>query len=97
MKNWYYLTTYGLCSLNCSGVYVVHYHTKNSGGKMNSRFNIITAVTYRIECILKTVFEFMLSQMTKPKSNLCNIFDYIIDLNRIMAIKIRIRRRPYEF
>ena len=64
---------------------------------MNSRFNIITAVTYRIDCILKTVFEFMLSQMTKPKSNLCNIFDYIIDLNRIMAIKIRIRRRPYGF
>ena len=36
---------------------------------INSRFNIITAVTYRIECILKAVFEFMLSQMTKFKSN----------------------------
>ena len=32
---------------------------------MNSRFNIIAAVTYRIECILKTAFEFMHSQMTK--------------------------------
>ena len=57
---------------------------------MNSRFNIITAGTYRIECILKAVFEFMLSQMTS--SNLCNIFDY----DRIMAIEKRIRR-PYEF
>ena len=36
---------------------------------------------------------FMLSQMTKSKSNSCNIFDS----NRIMAIKKRIRRRPYEF
>ena len=57
---------------------------------MNSRFNIITAV---IELILKTMFEFMLSQMTKSKSNSCNIFDS----DRIMAIKKRIRRRPYEF
>ena len=30
--------------------------------KLNS--NIINAVTYRIECILKAVLEFMLSQMT---------------------------------
>ena len=60
---------------------------------MNSRFNIITAVTNRIECILKTAFEFMLSQMTKSKSNSCNMFDSY----RIMAIKKRIRRRPYEF
>ena len=61
--------------------------------KMNSKFNIITAVTYRIECILKAVFEFMMSQITKSKSNLCNVFDS----DKIMAIKKRIRRRPYEF
>ena len=60
---------------------------------MNSRFNIITAVINRIECILKAVFEFMLSQMTKFKSNSCNIFDS----NRIMTIKKQIRRRLYEF
>ena len=60
---------------------------------MNSIFNIITAVTYRIDCILKAVFDLMLSQMTKSKSNSCNIFDS----DRIMAIKKRIRRRPYEF
>ena len=60
---------------------------------MNSRFNIITAVTYRIERILKAVFEFMLSQMAKSKSNSSNIFDP----DRIMAIKKRIRRRPHEF
>ena len=60
---------------------------------MNSRFNIITAGTYRIECILKAVFEFMLSQITKLKSNLCSIFDS----DSIMAIKKRIRRRPFEF
>ena len=60
---------------------------------MNTRFNIITAVTYRIECILKAVSESMLSQMTKCKSNLCNI----LDSDRIMAIKKRIRRRLYEF
>ena len=39
---------------------------------MNSRFNIIIVVTYRIDCILKAVFEFMLSQMTKSKSNTFN-------------------------
>ena len=60
---------------------------------MNSRFNIITAVTYRIECILKAVFEFMLLQMTNSKSSLCNIFD----TDRIMAIKKQIRGRPYAF
>ena len=32
-------------------------------------------VPYRIECIVKAVFEFMLSQMTKSISNSCNIFD----------------------
>ena len=61
--------------------------------KLNSIFNIINVVTYRIECILKAVLEFMLSQMTKSKSNSCNIFDP----DRIMAIKKQIRRRPYEF
>ena len=60
---------------------------------MNSRFNIITAVTYRIERILKAVFEFMLSQMAKSKSDSSNIFDP----DRIMAIKKQIRRRPHEF
>ena len=60
---------------------------------MNSRFNIITTVAYRIQCILKAVFEFMFSQMTKSKSNLC----YTFDSDKIMAIKKRIRRRPYEF
>ena len=60
---------------------------------MNSRFNIITAVTYRIECILKAVLEFMLSQMTKFKSNSCNIFDS----DRIMTIKKQIRRRLHQF
>ena len=60
---------------------------------MNSRFNIITAVINRIECILKAAFEFMLSQMTKFKSNSCNIFDS----DRIMTIKKQIRRRFYEF
>ena len=60
---------------------------------MNSRFNIITTVAYRIQCILKALFEFMYSQMTKSKSNSC----YIFDSDRIMAIKKRIRRRPYEF
>ena len=59
---------------------------------MNSRFNIITAVTYRIQCILKAVFEFMPSQMTKSNLNSCKIFAS----DRIMAIKKRIRRRPYE-
>ena len=56
---------------------------------MNSRFNSIAAVTYQIECILKALFEFVLSQMTKSKLNSCNIFD----ADRIMAIKKRIRRR----
>ena len=60
---------------------------------MNSRFNIITAVTNRIECILKTAFEFMLSQMTKSKSNSCNIFDSY----RIMAIKKRIEEGRMNF
>ena len=60
---------------------------------MISKFNIIIAVTYRIACILKAMFEFILSQMTKSKSNSCNIFDS----DRIMAIKKRIRRRSYEF
>ena len=60
---------------------------------MNSRFNIITAVTFTIQCILKTVFEFMLSQMTKSKWNSFNIFDS----DRIMAIKKRIRKTPSEF
>ena len=50
---------------------------------MNSRFNIITTVAYRIQCILKAVFEFMFSQMTKSKSNSCYIFDF----DRIMAVK----------
>ena len=45
------------------------------------------------QCILKAVFEFMFSQMAKSKSNSC----YIFDLDRIMAIKKRIRRRLYEF
>ena len=58
---------------------------------MNSRFNIITTVTYRIQCILKVVFKFM--QMTKFKSNSCNIFDS----DKIMAIKKRIRRRLHQF
>ena len=60
---------------------------------MNSRFNIITAITYSIECFLKALLEFMLSQMTKSKSTLCNIFDF----DRIMAIKKQIGGRPYEF
>ena len=60
---------------------------------MNSRFNIITVVTNRIDCILKAVLDFMLSQMTKSKSNSCNIFDS----DRIMAIRKRIIRRLYEF
>ena len=60
---------------------------------MNSRVNIITAVIYRIECILKAAFEFMFLQMTKSKSNSCNLFDS----DRMMAIKKRIRRMPYEF
>ena len=32
---------------------------------MNSRFNIITVVTHRINCVLEAIFEFMLSQVTK--------------------------------
>ena len=60
---------------------------------MNSRFSIITAITYSIECFLKALLEFMLSQMTKPNSTSHNIFDF----DRIMAIKKQIRRRPYEF
>ena len=56
-------------------MYDVHYWVRNSGGKkINSGFNIITTVTYRIECILKAVIEFMLSQMTKSKSNSIIIF-----------------------
>ena len=61
--------------------------------KMNSRFYIITAVTYRIESILKAVLEFMLSQMTQSKSKSCNTFDS----DRISAIEKRIRRRSCEF
>ena len=61
--------------------------------KMNSRFNIIIAVTYKIECILEAAFEFMLSQLTKPNSSSCNIFDS----DRIMTVKKQIRRRSYEF
>ena len=60
---------------------------------MNSRFNIIIVVTNRIDCILKPVLDFMLSQMTKSKSNSCNIFGS----DRIMAIRKRIIRRLYEF
>ena len=69
----------------------VLYYIRDSGGKMNSRFNSV--VTYRIECILKAVLESMLPQMGKFKSNSRNIFDS----DRIMAIKKRIRRRLYEF
>ena len=53
---------------------------------MNSRFNIITKVAYRIQCILKAVFEFMFSQIAMSRSNSC----YIFDSDRIMAIKKRI-------
>ena len=58
---------------------------------MNSGFNIITTVTYRIECILKAVIEFMLSQMTKSKSNSIIIFYS----DGIIAFGGRIRGRPY--
>ena len=60
---------------------------------MNSRFNITTTVTYRIQCILKAAFEFMLSQMTKFKSNSCNIFDS----DTIMAIKIELEEDRMNF
>ena len=60
---------------------------------MNSRFNIITTVTYRIQCILKAVFEFMLSQMTKSKWNSCNIFDS----DRIVAIKNELEEGRLNF
>ena len=53
---------------------------------MNGRFNIITAVTYRIDCVLEATFEFMLSEVTKTTSNLCNIFAS----DRIMGIKKQI-------
>ena len=59
---------------------------------MNSRFNIITVVTNRIDCILRAVLDFMLSQMTKSNSNSCNIFDS----DRIMAIRKRIMRSLSE-
>ena len=59
---------------------------------MNGRFNINTAVTFRIDCVLEATFEFMLSEVTKTTSNLCNIFAF----DRIMGIKKRIRRRPCE-
>ena len=73
-------------------MYDVHYWVRNSGGKkMNSGFNIITTVTYRIECILKAVIEFMLSQMTKSKSNSIIIFYS----DGIIAFGGRIRGRPY--
>ena len=52
----------------------------------------VTAVTCRIDCVLKVMFEFMLSQVAQTKSNSCNLFD----CDRILTIKKRIRRRPYE-
>ena len=43
---------------------------------MNSRFNIITTVTYKIQCILKAVTKLRYPlAMTKSKSSSCNIFD----------------------
>ena len=60
---------------------------------MNSRFNIITTVAYRIQCILKAVFEFMFSQMTKSKS--IRVV-YLIPIG-LWQSKKQIRRRPYEF
>ena len=60
---------------------------------MNGRFNIVNAVAYRINCITEPAFEFMLSQVTKTKSNMCNIFDS----DTIMPIKKQTRRRPCEF
>ena len=62
---------------------------------MNSRFNIIITVAYRIQSILKAAFQFMFQQMTKSKSNSLYIVDF--DSDRIMAIKKRIRKRPHEF
>ena len=47
---------------------------------MKSRFNIITVATYRIDCILKAVFQFMLSQITMSKSNTSNLVIYLIPI-----------------
>ena len=55
---------------------------------MNGKFNVITAVAYKINCVLEAMFEFMLSQVAKTMSNSCNMFDS----NRIMAIKKPITR-----
>ena len=60
---------------------------------MNRRFNIINTVTCSIDCTLESMLEFMLSRVTKTKSNSYNIFDS----DSVMAIKKTIRRRPYEF
>ena len=61
--------------------------------KLNCRFNLITAVTYRIERILKAVFEIMLSQTTKSKSNSCNILHF----DRIMVIKNELEEDRINF
>ena len=43
----------------------VHYYKGAVEEKMNRRFNIISVVTYRIEFVLKAVFELVLLQMNK--------------------------------
>ena len=59
---------------------------------MNGRFNIIIAVTYRINCVLEAMLESMFSQVTKTKSIFCNIFDF----DRIKAIIKRVKGRIYN-
>ena len=52
-KCWYYLTVHDKFYLNCSGVCDVYYYTRDSGGKVNYRLNIIAAVTYRVDWVFK--------------------------------------------
>ena len=60
--------------------------------KVSSGLNILTTVTKRIYWVLKTMFEFMFSQVAQTESKSCNKFNSF----RIVNIKKRIWGRLYE-
>ena len=56
---------------------------------MRSRFNIKIATANWIQCILKTIFEFVFAQMTKANTQSCNEFDssMIFTIKNIISLQ----------
>ena len=52
----------------------------------------IAAVTYRIDWVSETIFNLYSRKWLRPNSNSCDIFD----INRIMVVIKRVKRRLYE-